>query len=159
MSAHRQPMDESLAICTLAALSQAMRLRIFRALIGAGPRGLTPGVLSATLEVPGSTLSFHLKELMQAGLVSQEREGRHLIYRPSLERMDGLIEYLTAHCCVTGGSYPCALGQPRQPVATSPLCGSLHSTERPPASSNSGRTSAASAKSPTSTATTERACT
>jgi ArsR family transcriptional regulator len=76
-----------------------MRLRIFRALVGAGPQGLTPGALSATLDVPGSTLSFHLKELMHAGMVSQERDGRHLIYRPSLAQMHALLSYLTAHCC------------------------------------------------------------
>ncbi len=76
-----------------------MRLRVFRALVGAGPQGMTPGALSATLDVPASTLSFHLKELMHAGLVSQERDGRNLIYRPSIEQMNDLLAYLTAHCC------------------------------------------------------------
>ena len=76
-----------------------MRLRIFRALVGAGPSGLTPGALSATLDVPASTLSFHLKELTHAGLVTQERDGRHLIYRPALDQMNELLSYLTAHCC------------------------------------------------------------
>lgn len=76
-----------------------MRLRIFRALIGAGPQGLTPGALTATLGVPASTLSFHLKELMHAGLVSQERDGRSLIYRPAIDQMNELLAYLTAHCC------------------------------------------------------------
>ena len=65
-----------------------MRLRVFRALVGAGPQGMTPGVLAATLGVPASTLSFHLKELMHAGLVSQQRDGRNLIYRPALGRMN-----------------------------------------------------------------------
>lgn len=92
-------MDEKSAVVSLAALAQGMRLRIFRALIGAGPQGQTPGALSATLDVPASTLSFHLKELMHAGLVSQERDGRHLIYRPSIEQMNELLAYLTAHCC------------------------------------------------------------
>jgi len=92
-------MEEKAAIDSLAALAQAMRLRIFRALIGAGPRGMTPGALSAQLEVPASTLSFHLKELMHAGLVSQERDGRSLIYRPSIVQMDALLAYLSAHCC------------------------------------------------------------
>ena len=76
-----------------------MRLRVFRALIGAAPQGMTPGTLSATLDVPASTLSFHLRELMHAGLVSQERDGRNLIYRPAIERMNELLAYLTAHCC------------------------------------------------------------
>jgi DNA-binding transcriptional ArsR family regulator len=92
-------MEEKLAVFALAALAQVMRLRIFRALIGAAPRGLTPGELSATLDVPGSTLSFHLKELMHAGLVTQEREGRKLIYRPSIAQMNELLAYLTANCC------------------------------------------------------------
>ena len=92
-------MDENTAVTSLAALAQAMRLRIFRTLIGAAPAGMTPGALSATLGVPASTLSFHLKELTHAGLVSQERDGRHLIYRPSVERMNALLDYLSAHCC------------------------------------------------------------
>ena len=92
-------MEERAAVASLAALAQGMRLRIFRVLIGAAPHGMTPGELSATLDVPGSTLSFHLKELMHAGLVSQEREGRNLIYRPSIEQMNDLLAYLTAHCC------------------------------------------------------------
>ena len=76
-----------------------MRLRVFRALVGAGPAGMTPGVLSATLDVPASTLSFHLKELMNAGLVSQQRDGRNLIYRPAIDEMQALLDYLSAHCC------------------------------------------------------------
>ena len=92
-------MNETAAVASLAALAQGMRLRVFRALVGAGPRGMTPGALSATLDVPASTLSFHLKELMHAGLVSQERDGRNLIYRPSIEQMNELLAYLTDHCC------------------------------------------------------------
>lgn len=93
-------MEEKAAVISLAALAQGMRLRIFRALVGAGPPGMTPGALSATLDVPASTLSFHLKELMHADLVSQERDGRNLIYRPALDQMNALISYLTAHCCL-----------------------------------------------------------
>ena len=92
-------MDEKSAVASLGALAQGMRLRVFRALVGAGPQGMTPGALSATLDVPASTLSFHLKELMHAGLVTQERESRNLIYRPSIAHMNDLLAYLTAHCC------------------------------------------------------------
>ncbi|KQW37526.1 helix-turn-helix transcriptional regulator [Rhizobacter sp. Root404] len=92
-------MEEQAAIVSLAALAQTVRLRIFRALIGAGPSGMTPGALSALLDVPASTLSFHLKELTHSGLVTQERESRHLIYRPSITQMNDLMGYLTAHCC------------------------------------------------------------
>lgn len=92
-------MDEKLAVASLAALAQGMRLRIFRALVGAAREGMTPGALSALLDVPASTLSFHLKELMHAGLVTQQRDGRNLIYRPALAQMNALLAYLTAHCC------------------------------------------------------------
>ena len=102
-------MDEQTAITALTALAQGMRLRIFRALVGAGPQGMTPGALGTTLDVPASTLSFHLKELMQAGMVSQQRDGRHLIYRPSLERMNALLVYLTAHCCQASDGAACDL--------------------------------------------------
>jgi DNA-binding transcriptional ArsR family regulator len=92
-------MEEKAAVIALAALAQGMRLRIYRALVGAAPRGLTPGELSATLGVPGSTLSFHLKELLHAGLLTQQREGRKLIYQPSITQMNELLAYLSAHCC------------------------------------------------------------
>jgi DNA-binding transcriptional ArsR family regulator len=62
--------------------------------------------------VPGSTLSFHLKELMHAGMVSQERDGRNLIYRPSLEQMNALLVYLTAHCCQASDGASCEVGSP-----------------------------------------------
>ena len=105
-------MEEKAAVASLAALAQGMRLRIFRVLIGAAPQGMTPGELSATLDVPGSTLSFHLKELMHAGMVSQERDGRNLIYRPSLERMNALMGYLTAHCCQATDGATCDVASP-----------------------------------------------
>lgn len=92
-------MEEKDAVAALAALAQAARLRVFRALVGAGPEGLTPGSLSALLDVPASTLSFHLKELVHAGLVTVERDGRHLFYRPAFSRMNELLGYLTDHCC------------------------------------------------------------
>jgi DNA-binding transcriptional ArsR family regulator len=97
-------MDERAAVLALSALAQGMRLRVFRALVGAGPKGLTPGVLAATLEVSASTLSFHLKELTHAGLVLQQRDGRHLNYRPERTHMNELLDYLLANCC---GGKPC----------------------------------------------------
>lgn len=91
--------DEALAIKALAALAQAQRLRAFRALVVAGPAGLTPGTMAEQLGVAPSALSFHLKELSHAGLVASEPRGRNLIYRASFERMNGLLAYLTEHCC------------------------------------------------------------
>ncbi|MDR0226178.1 MAG: helix-turn-helix domain-containing protein [Burkholderiaceae bacterium] len=92
-------MNEAQAVDALAALAHPLRLRIFRALVVAGPQGLTPGVMSQALETANTTLSFHLKELSRAGLVTQERSSRHLIYRASFEQMDGLMAYLTENCC------------------------------------------------------------
>jgi DNA-binding transcriptional ArsR family regulator len=111
-------MDENRAVVSLAALAQGMGLRGFRTLFGSAPDGLTPGVLALTLGVNSSTLSFHLKELLHAGLVSQERDGRNLIYRPSLRHMTDLLDYLTAHCCeATGGS--CDMPKKKTRPATS----------------------------------------
>ena len=101
-------MDEKTAISALAALAQEARLRVFRALVGAGPEGMTPSALSALLDIRGSTLSFHLKELAHAGLIDVERDGRNLHYRPALQRMNELLAYLTAHCCM--GATSCAPG-------------------------------------------------
>ena len=81
------------------ALAQPLRLKVFRALVVAGPRGLTPGAMSEGAGVPSATLSFHLKELMASGLVTQQRDGRFLIYRADFERMNGLLAYLTQNCC------------------------------------------------------------
>ena len=96
-------MEEKQAVASLAALAQPVRLRVFRALVGAGPEGMNPGALGLMLDVAPSTLSFHLKELMHAGLVRQERDGRNLIYRAALEQMGALMDYLTAHCCLGAG--------------------------------------------------------
>ncbi|HKB53464.1 MAG TPA: metalloregulator ArsR/SmtB family transcription factor [Ramlibacter sp.] len=104
-------MEESSAVASLAALAQPVRLRVFRALVGAGPTGMNPGALGAMLGVPSSTLSFHLKELVHAGLVTQQRDGRNLIYRPALERMAALMDYLTAHCCMGAGCEEMAAGR------------------------------------------------
>lgn len=112
-------MNETTAVTALAALAQGMRLRVFRALVGTGPQGMTPGALSALLDVPASTLSFHLKELLHSGLVSQQREGRHLIYRPAIDQMNALLGYLTAHCCQGAES---ASAAPVCEVDTPPGC-------------------------------------
>ena len=86
-------------IRSLAALAQEVRLRVFRALVVAGEEGLTPSALAEQLEVAANTLSFHLKELVHAGLISQERQGRYLIYRASFASMNELLGYLTQNCC------------------------------------------------------------
>ena len=92
-------MDEQQVVKALAALAQPVRLQVFRALVVAGRAGLTPGTMAEALAIPGATLSFHLKELSHAGLVTQERASRNLIYRAAYERMNALLGYLTENCC------------------------------------------------------------
>ena len=92
-------MQEADVIQSLAALAQEARLRVFRALVVAGQDGLTPGAVAEQLGIAPNTLSFHLKELTRAGLVSQERQGRNLIYRASFATMNDLLAYLTENCC------------------------------------------------------------
>lgn len=92
-------MKESSVVRSLAALSQVNRLRAFRMLVVAGSQGATPTAMAKRLKVSAATLSFHLKELMNAGLVTQERVGRHLVYRADFRRMDALLGYLTQNCC------------------------------------------------------------
>ena len=99
-------MQDTDVVRALASLAQEVRLRVFRALVVAGPAGLTPGDLAAQLEVAPNTLSFHLKELSHAGLISQERQGRNLIYRAAFDTMNALLAYLTENCCEGQGCTP-----------------------------------------------------
>ena len=92
-------MHEEQAVAALAALAHPLRLKLFRALVVVGPPGLTPGAIIEGVGVPAATLSFHLKELTAAGLVSQQRSGRNFIYRAAYVAMNGLIGYLTENCC------------------------------------------------------------
>lgn len=92
-------MTEDLAVRSLAAIAQPHRLRVFRALVVAGASGLTPGALAELLTLAPSSLSFHLKELTHSGLASSEARGRNLIYRANFAQMNGLLAYLTQHCC------------------------------------------------------------
>ena len=92
-------MEENDVVRALAALAQPVRLRVFRSLVVAGPEGLTPGALTEALDVPATSLSFHLKELTHSGLVGQERQGRNLVYRAAFDRMNALLGFLTQNCC------------------------------------------------------------
>jgi ArsR family transcriptional regulator, arsenate/arsenite/antimonite-responsive transcriptional repressor len=92
-------MEENDVVRALAALAHPARLQVFRALVVVGQQGLTPGTMAEALSMPAATLSFHLKELAHAGLVSQERAGRNIVYRAAYDRMNAVLGYLTAHCC------------------------------------------------------------
>ena len=92
-------MNETQVIQALAALAQEARLRAFRALVVAGPSGLTPGTMATELGIAANALSFHLKELSNACLVDTLRDGRKLIYSARFEQMNQVIGYLTKNCC------------------------------------------------------------
>lgn len=92
-------METNQAIIALTALGQATRLAIFRLLVEAGPDGRMAGEIGEALAVPGATLSFHLKELVHAGLIGSESQGRNVCYRANFEAMNALVAYLTHNCC------------------------------------------------------------
>ena len=106
-------MEPNEVVKALAALAHPVRLEVFRALVVSGPAGLTPSVMQEGLGIPATTLSFHLKELALAGLVSAERASRHLVYRAAYARMNDVLKYLTDNCCegnacaVEAGSAAC----------------------------------------------------
>ena len=87
------------AVTALAALAQETRLSIFRLLIEAGPDGVSAGRIAEALEIPGATLSFHLKELARAGLVSSRQEKQFIYYAVDFSRMAELMTFLTQNCC------------------------------------------------------------
>ena len=92
-------METKTAVAALAALAQETRLSIFRLLVQAGPQGLAAGRIGDSLDVAPATLSFHLKELSHAGLVSSRQEGRFIYYATDFERMAALMTFLTQNCC------------------------------------------------------------
>lgn len=96
------------AIRALAALAQDSRLEIFRLLVRTGASGLAAGRIAERCRLPAPTLSFHLAQLKQAGLVAARREGRSLIYAADYAAMNGLLAYLTENCC-QGQAAACAV--------------------------------------------------
>src|SRR5690606_5635294 len=92
-------MELNAATTALAALGNPTRLSIFRLLVEAGPEGRTPGDIAEMLSLPGATLSFHLKELVHAGLIAGEAQGRRIVYRADSDASNALVEFLTRNCC------------------------------------------------------------
>ncbi len=88
----------------LGALSQETRLTLFRMLVERGPSGLSAGVLAERLDVPPSSLSFHLRTLQHAGLITQRRASRQMIYAADFAAMNAVLQYLTENCCGAGGA-------------------------------------------------------
>lgn len=97
-------MNIETAVSGLAALAQASRLSVFRLLVQKGPDGMAAGEIAAELGVLSTTLSFHLKELSNAGLLKARQQGRFIYYAPDFTAMNELLAYLTENCC--SGSTP-----------------------------------------------------
>lgn len=97
-------MQTQYALAALAALAQESRLAIFRLLVQAGPDGLAASKIAGHLAIAPSSLSFHLKELSHAQLVTARQEGRFIIYAAQMDSMNALIGFLTENCC---GGAPC----------------------------------------------------
>jgi len=98
-------MEKKGAISALGALAQETRLDVFRLLVTQGPAGLPAGAIADRLGVLPASLTFHLKELQHAGLITQRRLGRQLIYAAEYGAMNDLLAYLTENCCGTGASF------------------------------------------------------
>jgi ArsR family transcriptional regulator len=92
-------METVSALRALAALAQETRLRVFRLLVEYGPLGLPAGEIGRQLGLPPATLSFHIKELATAGLVSARQQGRSIRYATDFAAMRGLVAYLSENCC------------------------------------------------------------
>jgi ArsR family transcriptional regulator, arsenate/arsenite/antimonite-responsive transcriptional repressor len=99
-------MDQKHAIAALSALAQETRLELFRLLVARGPAGLSAGVIAEELNVMPSSLSFHLQQLVHAGLITQRRLSRQLIYSAEYGTMNELMAYLTENCCGRGACVP-----------------------------------------------------
>lgn len=119
-------MQTKQAITILAALAQESRLAVYRLLIEHAPEGLAASVIAEKLGLANATLSFHLKELSHAGLVSSRPSGRFIYYAPVIEVMNELIGYLTDHCCSQSNGHcvtaavTCKTGTARKPRKSSP---------------------------------------
>jgi DNA-binding transcriptional ArsR family regulator len=98
-------MESKIAVVALAALASTPRLEVYRLLVQAGPVGMSAGHIAEATTIPASTLSFHLKELAHAGLVTSRQESRFVIYSANYAAMNELIGFLTENCCQ---GEPCA---------------------------------------------------
>ena len=113
-------MKAASAIEALGALAQEHRLALFRLLVQAGENGMAAGAIAETLGVPNSSLSFHLAQLRNAGLILQERQHRSLIYRANYPAMNALVGYLMENCCAgadCGAATVCETAAPERKSA------------------------------------------
>jgi len=102
-------MNTKAALAALAALAQESRLAVFRLLVQAGPAGMAASRIAEHLDIAPSSLSFHLKELSHASLLSSKQDGRFVIYAANVNAMNGLVGFLLDNCC---GGVPCGAAAP-----------------------------------------------
>jgi ArsR family transcriptional regulator len=112
-------MNSRQVVDALAALAHEYRLGIYRLLVEAGPEGRNAGTIAARLKMPPSSLTFHLQSLHRAGLVTQERKSRELIYAADFDAMNGLVGYLTENCCAGDAAVCSTKCVPIEPVKKS----------------------------------------
>ena len=105
-------MKKNDALAVLSALANEARIDVFRLLVRAGTDGMAAGAIGERLGIAAATLSFHLKELKNAGAVTCRRDGRSLIYSPNFSAMSGLVEFLTKNCCQGIEVKPCCDAEP-----------------------------------------------
>ena len=111
-------MNAKQAVTALAAIAHDHRLAVYRLLVEAGPEGIPAGDIAAQLNMPPSSLTFHLQQMLHAQLVTQRRLGRQLIYAADYAAMNGLVGYLTENCC--GSASQCAPACNPAPAAAKP---------------------------------------
>ncbi len=109
-------MDAAKAVSALGALAHEYRLGVFRMLVERGPEGLSAGIIAERLGVPPSSLTFHLQQLLHAGLITQRRLSRQLIYAADFSAMNTLLGYLTENCC-SGSALGASACAPRKAIA------------------------------------------
>ncbi len=114
-------MDNTQAVTALGALAHEVRLGLYRMLVERGPDGLSAGVIAERLGMPPSSLSFHLQHLRRAGLISQRRLHRQLIYAAEYGTVNALLAYLTDNCCGRGTAAQARIGACADADAAAPL--------------------------------------
>lgn len=112
-------MEKTTALAALAGLSQESRLDIFRLLVEQGPEGMPAGTIAERLGMANATLSFHLKELSRAGLVTGRPVGRFIYYSASFTTVNGLVDYLTENCCKGASCVVACVPSPQRKRKTS----------------------------------------
>ena len=133
-------MDTTSALKALIGLSQASRLAIFRLLVEQGPDGIAAGEIAERVGLPQPTASFHLKELVNAGLAQARAESRFMYYSANFDAMNGLVSYLTENCCRQGGTCSTDSGTACVPKVRSPASRKNAPAARGAAKSPSRRT-------------------